>query len=436
MTGSSGEWRGASGAPIDSRSECPASLAPLLGGGEKVARLRSFSYWLTNDPRKIKMHGPFVLAAIVLCGSLGIAHACNVPVFRFALERWRPDPYSMTVFHREPLTDADRSLLDAIDKQRDQSAINLVVRTVEVSQLEVRDLDDADRELFASVEPARLPAFVVQYPMTSQNAAPIWSSSLTADSVARLTQSPIRTELVRRLAAGQTAVWLLLESGQEEKDDAAAVLLQKQLQKLESELKLPELTDSPEDKLLAATPLRVGFSLLRVPHREAEQPLIQTLLHSEADLAERSDPIVFPVFGRGRALWPLVGAGITEDNIRDSATFLVGSCSCEVKESNPGFDLLLSADWSELLAQDGQPLLASQTRHASPPGDGELVPIPRGSSRADEAVPVPESEPASRQWVIAGLMIGGAALIVALRVAVSSRTSRKGLSGPIGPSEG
>ena len=35
----------------------------------------------------------------------------------------------------------------------------------------------------------------------------------------------------------------------------------------------------------------------------AEQALVAMLLGSESDLAERSDPMVFPIYGRGRALW-------------------------------------------------------------------------------------------------------------------------------------
>lgn len=349
----------------------------------------------------------FALALIVILGSIALAEACNVPVFRFALERWRPDPYSMTVFHRGALAATDRSLLDALEARQDKSGVNLLVRRVDVS-----GLDDADRPLFESLDPPTLPALVVQYPEHLQIAAPIWSSPLNADAITRLTDSPIRAELVRRLADGQTAVWLLLESGQSEKDEAAAKLLLARLKTLEQELKLPELTEASEDMLLAVTPLKVAFSLLRVPRGEAEQPLLQMLLHSEPDLAERSDPIVFAVFGRGRALWPLVGAGITEDNIHDSAAFLVGACSCEVKDSNPGFDLLLAADWGKMLSPDGQPLLAIQTRQSSPPGDAELVPIPRGARQSDETVTVPEAQPTGRQWVMAGLIFGGVALIV------------------------
>ncbi len=353
-------------------------------------------------------------AVLIVLGFAAAAHACNVPVFRFALERWRPDPYRVTLFHRGSLAEAERALIGTVEDQSEKSSINLAVRTVDVNKL-----NEAEQELFSSLGKPQIPSLVVQYPAHLRIAAPVWSGLLGKESIARLTDSPIRNALVRRLADGQTAVWLLLESGQAEKDDAAAMLVQEQLKKLEQVLKLPELTDSSEDKLLSATPLQVAFSLLRVPRGDAEQPLIQMLLHSESDLAERSDPMVFPVFGRGRALLPLIGAGVTAENIHDSAAFLVGACSCEVKEQNPGFDLLLAADWDVLLAQDGVPLLASQTRNSTPTGEAELVPIPSGSAKAIETNGLP---PGARNhpWYVPVLVIAG----VAILIAVAARRTR------------
>lgn len=349
-----------------------------------------------------------LVALVVVFGfAATAAYACNVPVFRFALERWRPDPYRLTVFHRGPLADAERALIGTLNEQQDKSSINLALRTIELSELNA-----ADQELFSSLSNPPLPALVVHYPAHLRIAEPVWSGPLARDTVARLTDSPIRNALVRRLADGQTAVWLLLESGQAEKDDAAATLLQEQLKKLEQELKLPELTDSSEDKLLSAAPLRVAFSVLRVPRGAAEQPLIQMLLHSESDLAERSDPMVFPVFGRGRALLPLIGAGVTAENIHDSAAFLVGACSCEVKEQNPGFDLLLAADWDALLTQDGVPLMATATRGSLPQGEAELVPIPSGSPIVEEVSHFTAAAPGDFIWIAVGLIVVGVLVVV------------------------
>ena len=114
-----------------------------------------------------------------------------------------------------------------------------------------RRIDDpADRELLSAQGEPELPWLVLQYPEHLRNPAPVWAGPLAKDPVARLTDSPARKELVRRLAAGQTAVWVLVECGDAEKDAAACALLEKELKSLAQNLKLPELTDSPADALL------------------------------------------------------------------------------------------------------------------------------------------------------------------------------------------
>jgi hypothetical protein len=109
------------------------------------------------------------------------------------------------------------------------------------------------------------------------------------------------------------------------------------------------------------------------------------LMNSEADLAELNEPLVFPVFGRGRSLLPLVGAGITPENIRGSARFLAGACSCQVKEQNPGFDLLVAANWNELIPWAKSPV-STGDRLSKPP---ELLPIAPGTA----AKPAPAVAP-------------------------------------------
>ena len=182
--------------------------------------------------------------------------------------------------------------------------------------------NSGERMLLAARAPASLPWLVLQYPPYLRIEIPVWAGPLKQDTVAQLLESPIRRELVSRLADGQTAVWLLLESGQPERDNAAADLLAAELRVLEEELKLPELTTSPDDELLSATPLKIAFSVLRVPRDSAdEQALAGMLVRCEPDLADRTDPIAFPVFGRGRVLLPLIGAGITPRTFTTSPSF-------------------------------------------------------------------------------------------------------------------
>jgi len=382
--------------------------------------------------------------ALVLAFALGlaaVAYACNVPVFRFALERWRPDPYQVVLFHKGPLDAATLELIRPLEEQQDKALANLALRTVDVSEFD-KPADDSDeqaaldRALFAAQGEVALPRLVVLYPPHLRILKPAWSGPLSRESVSQLLDSPARRELIKRLAEGQTAVWVLLEPAASDSasvvdsPSSAAVLLEAELKKLAEELKLPELTTAPEDALLAQTPLRVEFSLLRLRRDDpAEQALISLLIGSEPDLAERkNDPLVFPVFGRGRALLPLIGAGITAKNIHDSAAFLVGPCSCEVKELNPGFDLLLSTDWDKELTADGTPLTAATTTQA-PSGPPVLVPIPAGASQVTEVYQSPlVSYGFAPRLSFSLIVLGGAVLlgifVVALIVALSQSRGR------------
>src|SRR5207253_425100 len=160
---------------------------------------------------------------------------------------------------------------------------------------------------------ARAPCLVLRYPRSANIAREAWSGPLTAAAARNLLDSPLRRELARRLMAGESAVWILVDSGNKALDDAAYALLEKQLQRLEKTLELPKLTPSPRDKLLFADgpKLRIAFSILRVARADADEAaLVRMLLSMEDDLWARNEPVVFPVFGRGLALYALVGKGI------------------------------------------------------------------------------------------------------------------------------
>jgi hypothetical protein len=277
------------------------------------------------------------LLGVLLC--FRPAAACNVPVFRYALERWPADPYEVVLFHRGPLSAADQALLARLEKHANLKRAN------------VTRLDGELQTLYEAQKNPELPWLVVRYPAAARNDAVVWAGRLSDGAVRTLLDSPVRRELARRIAAGETAVWLLLECGDRARDDAAAAVLHKRLPQLPKLLRLPALTDDPADRIAAdGPPLKIAFSMLRVSRSDPdEQMLVRMLLHSEDDLFDRREPMAFPVFGRGRALWALVGKGITSGNIDEAGAFLVGPCSCQVKRQNPGTDLLLTADWDALI---------------------------------------------------------------------------------------
>ncbi|HBV65736.1 MAG TPA: hypothetical protein DEF45_22260, partial [Rhodopirellula sp.] len=59
-----------------------------------------------------------LIALSVFLMSAPAAMACNIPVFRYALERWQPDSCELILFHREPLTANQQKMLDQLMEQQ------------------------------------------------------------------------------------------------------------------------------------------------------------------------------------------------------------------------------------------------------------------------------------------------------------------------------
>jgi len=172
---------------------------------------------------------------------------------------------------------------------------------------------------------------------------------LTAAFAQQLVDSPVRREMRQRILRGDSIVWLLLESGDKQQDDKVASLLQAESKRLAGLIELPPV-DPSDPRTEVNVTLKIAFSLVRVSRRDpAERLLVSQLVNLNPRLAEAKGPLVFPVFGRGRALCGLAGVELTADNVEEIAIFLTGACSCEVKAMNPGVDLLLAADWDALV---------------------------------------------------------------------------------------
>lgn len=350
------------------------------------------------------------------------ARACNIPVFRYALDRWPSDPYRLTVFHRGPLAAQHRDALKALEKHTDSEHPALVLELVDLA-----DAPGGAEGVPAPPAGAGLPYLVVRYPAATRIDAPVWAGELKAAVPAALLDSPARREIARRIRGGDSAVWVLLASGDATRDDAAEKRLQAEVRRLEKELKLPALTAAaPEDQLPGAAerPLKLAFSVVRVARTDpAEEMLVRMLVNTEDDLPGRTDPMVFPVFGRGRALPALVGAGITAENIKDAAAFLAGACSCEVKRDNPGVDLLLVADWGRAVVPD--------PASAPPVPAGTTVPIPRAAPEPAPEPPLPTeaSAPPSisqRRLLLAGIGIAGLLVVFTGTMVLRSRRASGG----------
>ncbi len=92
--------------------------------------------------------------------------------------------------------------------------------------------------------------------------------------------------------------------------------------------------------------------------------------------------MVFPIFGRGRVLYALVGEGIATATIEEASRFLAGACQCTVKADNPGVDVLISYPWNERVQ-------ITEPQKDELQVTGLMVPIPpktRPNAKARESV--------------------------------------------------
>ena len=353
------------------------------------------------------------LISFIFVGIFAAGLACQVPVFRFALERWEADSYTIIIVPGTggKLSAAEEEVTAFLQSKgsTDSATANLNIRI---------DPENVGEDVGATLR------LIYPSKLAESDVPAIWSGALIMKNARALVDSPARRKIVTRLLNGESATWVLVESGDKGKDDNAASEIEKAFLKAKSELKIPDgvltveeaqevsQTDGrdQDDILRSKIPLKIDFSLIQISRDDpAEAIFREMLLHMEDDLAEFTDePMVFPVFGRGRALEPLIGRGINLENVFEHTSYFCGACSCEIKNQNPGVDLLIAADWETAVA--GSEVIVEKSL---PPlvGIGALT---AGSVTQEGAAAAIESGPGFSflgLWVVAG---GGVLLAMGL----------------------
>jgi hypothetical protein len=270
-----------------------------------------------------------LICLLLACGLAVSVYACSLPVFRFALDRWAPDTFRLLVSEEDT---RDPEVERFLRNFGADSGLNLEIQ---------RTPQGPSRLL----RPAQGDSFE----------APLWQGKVDAPWLRNLGNSPVGREIHGHLLGGDSAVWVLVESGDPKADDAAAGLLEKRLAYLQQAIQIPPA--DPNDLSSRPGPgpeLTVRFSLVRLrpatgPEEDAEGLLRANLAGSHAALASGGIPWFAAVFGRGRVLgaWPAADFG--NEQVDEICIFLAGACSCQVKRQNPGWDLLLNIDWEERL---------------------------------------------------------------------------------------
>lgn len=266
--------------------------------------------------------------------------ACTTPVFRYALEMWPAFNYTVEIVHSGTLNTEQTLTIEYLRNSLNKNGTtNLVV---------------AETANFGkyNIPYTKNPQILLLHPVEQRNADVIWQGDLSKENIDKIINSPARQEILRNMQKGDAISWVLVESSDKDKNTEAFNTLNEELKVLSNELRLATDATDVDGKLLDIKIINQGvhFSMLSVSRDDpAEEVFIQMLLSTEPDLPFIKAPMAFPVFGRGRVLFALVGKGIKKKLIEETCNSVIGWCSCTIKEDNPGADLLFTADWGKIV---------------------------------------------------------------------------------------
>lgn len=294
----------------------------------------------------------FLLIAMATFGSPLVA--CNTPVYRYAMYNWQTAPYIVFYFYEGEVAEEDKAVHAVLEKLTEEwpPEANVRVEPIDVSdEKKMEALPEFVIEAWKSHDEGKLPAHVIFSPWRGD----IYAGRLDTESVQKLIDSPARQKFGQLLEEGNATVMILLTCPDEEQNKKAEQALQKLCKLADAgeipvELQLPPMGIPGEEEEEAADqpdPNKLGISVLKVDRNDpAEEFFVRMLMAVEEDLDEYADqPMIFAGYGRGRAMEPYIGKGITAENLVDVVAFLAGACSCMVKEQNPGADLLMKWNW-------------------------------------------------------------------------------------------
>lgn len=269
-----------------------------------------------KEPLKIRKKLLRAFLAMILAIQL-IGLACTTRVSEWILLNTPQELYSLVYFHNGSLDNEAKREHDKLDQSITDA--NIQFRTV------------ADKNI-------RQPYYSLSY----RNR--LIEKFRSYDELGSLTTSPIREKVAKELMAGKLCVMLYLKTGEQEKDEAGWQVLQ---------------------KTMAASPFKEIITVIELERENAgEAHFVSFLLNVEEDLQRIHEPMLFGIFGKFKALEPLLAGGITGENINLMIGFLTAECSCLIKDDLPGADILFSGRWENpkpaLLNKilDENPLLA------------------------------------------------------------------------------
>ena len=252
---------------------------------------------------------------------------------------WKTTPYQVFYFHGSEKKDSGAKKTDdetvnrlLLELSTSESPVN--VNLIEVDAHDDKSIERLPEQVRAAWKRCREKSGVHDssgiHVIFSPWGRELFAGRLDVDTVRAMIESPARKRLGELLAQGKLVAVCVL--GKQEADN----------QRVEAAVKvLADLAEIDDVKP------KVEVASLKVsPSDPQEAWFVKTLMSAEPDLNEYTgQPMLFMSYGRGRAMLPYIGLGITVENLQGCVKFLTGDCSCEVKADNPGIDLLMRSNW-------------------------------------------------------------------------------------------
>jgi hypothetical protein len=318
------------------------------------------------------------MVLIVTAISMSPLSACNIPVFRYALERWKPDSCRLLIFHETQLASQDASMVRSIQLESadTQGSTNYTMELVDLRNEMKGDHAFLWNSVKANAQ-GKMPYATLQCKISQDKTLTQWHGSLSDLSKKGLFADKTTIAITKRLLSGDAIVWVMVPGTDSAKNEATRELLRSTLPVMEKKIKLPEGIGLPGSELYSEVPLLVKFSMMELDvNKPDDQSLIPLFRGIRSDRPE--SPLVIPVFGKARALEVVPGETLDEGLIEDLTMFLCGACSCQVKERNPGFDLMVTVNWNRELFGEGADVPATVSTLAREPSTPRKLAIPPG----------------------------------------------------------
>jgi len=239
---------------------------------------------------------PVYFKIIILAGMISLA--CTTRVSEWILLNAIPNKYTLICFHNGPVSETLR-------KQNLSIGNKIKSANIRFKTVSRKDIKEPYYGLYFEDR--------------------LFSRYNNPDEFRNLITSPLRDKIAAELMAGKLCVMVYLKTDNNEKDEKGLFTLQ---------------------KALAASPFGKIITVFELSRNTTEEVHFATLLlNVEDDLKGIQEPMLFGVIGRFKALEPLLGRGISEENITLMIDYLIAECSCLIKDDLPGTDILFTDKW-------------------------------------------------------------------------------------------